>query len=294
MNNKEDNINYPEHEPQIPFNYQLEQSKLDARRLASELRKKSSKYIPVITTKEGKVKTVNDLTFSEQEDEIIRCALNPIYFIEKYLTIFDQTKNDGNGEIIPFKLFDFQKDLIEIYLQNKFVIANKYRQAGVSTTTCAYIAWYIMFNENRQVAIVADKLETAKDELMSDVVNFIEGCPDWLKPKTGRQTEKNLKDTQKLKLYDNGSRLGAFSSKGLRGMTPTLIFWDETAWTERVIFFGHRLDQHFKQVVLLLWLVHHLDWMLYFIKLLWVLEETKIILKQLNCGGLMTQDIIKI
>jgi len=233
MNNKEDNINYPEHEPQIPFNYQLEQSKLDARRLASELRKKSSKYIPVITTKEGKVKTVNDLTFSEQEDEIIRCALNPIYFIEKYLTIFDQTKNDGNGEIIPFKLFDFQKDLIEIYLQNKFVIANKYRQAGVSTTTCAYIAWYIMFNENRQVAIVADKLETAKDELMSDVVNFIEDCPDWLKPKTGRQTEKNLKDTQKLKLYDNGSRLGAFSSKGLRGMTPTLIFWDETAWTEK-------------------------------------------------------------
>jgi hypothetical protein len=130
-------------------------------------------------------------------------------------------------------LFDYQKDLIQTYLDNRFVVANKYRQAGISTTTCAYISWYVMFNRNRQVAIVADKLETARDELMSDVVEFINGCPSWLRPKTGRETETQLKDTQKLKLYDNGSRLGAFSSKGLRGMTPTLIFWDETAWTEK-------------------------------------------------------------
>jgi hypothetical protein len=90
-----------------------------------------------------------------------------------------------------------------------------------------------MFNSNRQVAIVADKLETARDEIMSDVVLFIESCPTWLKPKTGMVDGKNLKDTQKDKIYDNNSRLGAFSSKGLRGMTPTLIFWDETAWTEK-------------------------------------------------------------
>jgi hypothetical protein len=68
---------------------------------------------------------------------------------------------------------------------------------------------------------------------MSDVVEFIENCPEWLKPKTGRNSEKNLKDTQKLKIYDNNSRLGAFASKTLRGMTPTLLFWDETAWAEK-------------------------------------------------------------
>jgi hypothetical protein len=98
--------------------------------------------------------------------------------------------------IVPFKLFPMQKDLIQTYLDEKFVVANKYRQAGISTTTCAYIAWYVMFNKNRQVAIVADKLETARDELMSDVVEFIDNCPEWLRPKTGRQTEKFLKDTQ--------------------------------------------------------------------------------------------------
>ena len=233
---KDDNLDEkddaPEHIPVVPFDIQKEREKEEQRKLAADLRKKSGKVEPIIITKSGEVKKASELSYGEQEDEIIRCATNPIYFIETYLTIFDQTKGKG-GMIVPFKLFPMQKDLIQRYLENRFVVANKYRQAGISTTTCAYIAWYVMFNKNRQVAIVADKLETARDEIMSDVVEFIDNCPDWLRPKTGRDTEKFLKDTQKLKIYDNGSRLGAFSSKGLRGMTPTLLFWDETAWTEK-------------------------------------------------------------
>lgn len=226
---------FPEHIPDISYNVQLEREKEEIRELAKKLRKEIGNLEPIIITKEGKVKKASELFAFEQEIEIARCATNPIYFIETYLTIFDQTQGKG-GTIVPFKLFDFQKDLIRTYLDERFVIANKYRQAGISTTTCAYIAWYVMFNNNRAVAIVANKLETARDELMSDVVEFIDGCPDWLRPKTGKESKKNgkeLKDTQKLKIYDNNSRLGAFSSTGLRGMTPTLLFWDETAWTDK-------------------------------------------------------------
>jgi hypothetical protein len=228
---KEESL-YPEHVPIVPIDSQREREKEQIRKLAESLRKKSSKIQPIVVTKNGLVKKASDLTYTEQEDEIIRCITNPIYFIETYLTIFDQTKG-SSGLIVPFKLFDFQKELIENYQDNRFVVANKYRQAGISTTTCGFIAWYIMFNSNRSVAIVADKLETARDELMNDVVNFIEGCPDWLRPKTGKETDGKYKDTQKLKRYDNGSTLSAFSSKGLRGYTPTLLFWDETAWTEK-------------------------------------------------------------
>jgi hypothetical protein len=228
---KSDDSNFPEHIPLIPIDTQRQQEKDDARKLAKKL-KKQGKIQPIIITKTRGVKKVSELNFTEQEDEILRCAMNPIYFIETYLTIFDQTQG-VSGTIVPFKLFDFQKDLIKSYQNHRFVVANKYRQAGVSTTTCAYIAWYIMFNRNRQVAIVADKLETATGELMSDVVDFIDSCPAWLRPKTGRNTEKNLKDTQKLKIYDNDSKLGAFASKSLRGYTPTLLFWDETAWAEK-------------------------------------------------------------
>jgi hypothetical protein len=231
LNEKEEH--YPEHIPVVPYDIHKEREKEEYRKIAEQLRKKSGKIEAIIVTKDGNTKKASELTIQEQEYEFVRCAMNPIYFIETYLTIFDQTKGKS-GQIVPFLLFEFQKHLINTYLDNRFVVANKYRQAGISTATCAYITWYIMFNQNRSVAIVADKLETARDEIMNDVVMFIEGCPDWLKPKTGRETnEKNFKDTQKLKRYDNGSSLGAFSSKGLRGYTPTLLFWDETAWTEK-------------------------------------------------------------
>lgn len=229
---EKDDSDFPEHIPLIPYDAQKEREKEETRKLAKKLRKAAGNIEPIIVTKAGQIKKASELTPEEQEDEIVRCASNPIYFIETYLTIFDQTQGVA-GMIVPFKLFDFQKELIKSYLDNRFVVANKYRQAGVSTTTCAYIAWYVMFNRNRAVAIVADKLETATGELMSDVVEFIESCPAWLRPKTGRNTEKNLKDTQKLKIYDNDSRLGAFASKTLRGMTPTMLFWDETAWAEK-------------------------------------------------------------
>jgi hypothetical protein len=213
--------------PSIIPDIELQKKKEEAREQYRKMIDSGKKPETMVITHNNNLKGVSELNKTEIEDQIIKCATDPIYFIETYLTIFDQTKGD-KGMIVPFKLFEFQKTLIDSFLTNDFNIANKYRQAGISTTTCAFLAWYIMFNKNRSVAIIADKIMTAQDELMSDVVNFIEGCPDWLKPKPSR------KNTQKLKRYDNNSEIGAFAAKsGLRGYTPTLLFWDETAWTEK-------------------------------------------------------------
>lgn len=211
----------------IPLNDVYIEKKNELRKRANKLRDDmEGKFVPIVYTDGEEVKLATELTKDEQKQEYVRCALDPIYFIETYLTVFDQTRGE-QGEIVPFKLFPFQKKLIESFQTFKQNIANKYRQAGVSTTTCAYIAWYVTFNKNRTAAIVANKLDTARDELMADVTGFIETCPEWLQRKpTGR-------DAATHKIYDNGSELKAFSSKGLRGPTPTLIFWDETAWTER-------------------------------------------------------------
>lgn len=219
--------NVPEITSPILPDIELQKKKEEARERYKKLSQKGKKPVIKVVTGDGIIKSIDKLTIKEQEEQFIKCALDPIYFIETYLKIFDQTQGD-KGMIVPFKLFEFQKYLINQYIANDFNIANKYRQAGISTCTCAYLAWYINFNKNRSVAIIADKLGTAQDELMNDVVEFIEGCPTWLKPKPTR------KNTQKLKRYDNGSEIGAFAAKsGLRGYTPTLLFWDETAWTEK-------------------------------------------------------------
>jgi hypothetical protein len=220
---KDSNI---EHISAIPFNEEIEKQKRELRKKAEELLKNIIPGEQEITLLSGEKKMAKDLDIEEQTVEIIRCTKDPIYFICTYLNIFDQTQGDG-GMIVSFELFPFQKELVMAYYNHRFNIANKYRQAGISTTTCAYISWYIMFNEHRNVAIVADKLETARDEMMRDVIGFIESCPEWLRP------DPIHRDTMKHKHYDNDCQLRAFSSKGLRGYTPTLLFWDETAWTER-------------------------------------------------------------
>jgi hypothetical protein len=216
----------PEHVGAVPFNEDIERQKRERFERELELRKGQNAGEQWVTTMNGEKKMAKDLDLEQQQVEIIRCAKDPIYFICTYLTIFDQTAGDG-GAIVPFNLFPFQKELVMAYYNHRFNVANKYRQAGISTTTCGYIAWYIMFNEHRNVAIIADKLETARDEMMREVVEFIDKCPDWLRP------EPIHRDTMKHKHYDNDCQLRAFSSKGLRGYTPTLLFWDETAWTER-------------------------------------------------------------
>ena len=211
----------------MPLNDVLLEKKTELRKRAKKMREgMDGNFVPIVYTEEEEVKLATDLTVKEQRDEYVRCALDPIYYIETYLTVFDQTRGP-QGEIVPFKLFPFQRKLITAYQTFKQNIANKYRQAGVSTITCAFVAWYVTFNKNRTAAIVANKLDTARDELMADVVGFIESCPKWLR------REPIKRDTATHKIYDNDSELKAFSSKGLRGPTPTLIFWDETAWTER-------------------------------------------------------------
>ena len=143
--------------------------KKEARELFEKIKADKGVPEPVIITKAGKVKKASELTNEEQIDEFVRCAMDPVYLIETYFFIFDQTKGTG-GEIVNFKLFDFQKRLIKDYQEHRFNVSNKYRQAGISTTTCAFIAWYIMFTRNRTVAIVANKQATATNELMSDVL----------------------------------------------------------------------------------------------------------------------------
>lgn len=202
--------------------------KIELKKLVSELRKRHVNQ-PIVITKSGEAKPANLLNIDEQAYEIYRCGVDPVYYIETYLTVFDQTVGDG-GSIVPFKLFPFQKELIKAYMSNKENVANKYRQAGVSTTTCAYIAWYITFNKNRYVAVIADKLETARDELMSDIIDFIENCPSYVRPSLAKVGGK---DSMGHKKYNNGSQVKAFAATKLRGPTPTLVFWDETAWTEK-------------------------------------------------------------
>ena len=96
----------------------------------------------------------------DQVDEYVKCSEDPVYFMKKYIKIISVDHG-----LIPFDLWDFQEDLVNLVHNNRFVIAKFPRQTGKSTTVIGYILWYVLFKSNMSVAILANKLGTARDLL---------------------------------------------------------------------------------------------------------------------------------
>jgi len=65
----------------------------------------------------------------EQLTEIIKCKKDIIYFIEKYVKIINLDEG-----MVPFKLYDYQKEMIQNFKDNKFVICLLSRQMGKCAT----------------------------------------------------------------------------------------------------------------------------------------------------------------
>lgn len=154
----------------------------------------------------------------EEVDEIVKCANDPVYFIVTYMKVIQL----GKG-MVPFQLYDFQKELIKLIHGNRFVIGKMARQSGKSTTVVAYFLWYILFNEYVNIAILANKAETAR-ELLGKVKEAYEYLPIWLQQ--GIQTWN--KGSIEL---ENGSRIkaAATSASAIRGQSMDILFLDEFA-----------------------------------------------------------------
>ncbi len=169
---------------------------------------------------EGKPK----LMTHEEQMEYLRCMEDIAYFAEKYCKV----KDKATGRKIPFKLFPHQHKVINAYMNNRLNLILKYRQGGITTITCLYIAWLLMFTPDTEVVVVANTMTLAQENIFTLVVDIIDNLPDFLR------TEVDEKDSQKKKVYTNGSVLQALAAgqDGTRGTSPDLIFVDEAAYLQ--------------------------------------------------------------
>jgi hypothetical protein len=155
----------------------------------------------------------------EQLEEYTKCSRDPIYFIQKYVKIISLDRG-----LVPFELYDFQEEMVRTIHNNRFVIAKLPRQSGKSTTVTAYMLHYILFNQSVNVAILANKLSTAR-ELLSRLKLAYEYLPKWL--------QQGILEWNKGSIQlENGSRVlaSATSSSAVRGGSFNMIFLDEFAY----------------------------------------------------------------
>lgn len=161
-----------------------------------------------------------DLPYTEKQlEEFIKCSKDPIYFLSKYMQIVTLDKGLDN-----FTPWDFQKELLETIHNNRFVICKYPRQTGKSTTVIGYILHYCLFNPEMSVAILANKMATAR-ELLHRLKIAYEQLPMWL--------QQGVIEWNKGSIYlENGSKIiaSATSSSAVRGGSYNMIFLDEFAY----------------------------------------------------------------
>ena len=132
---------------------------------------------------------------------------------------------------MPFKLFPEQEMMLNNFEEYNENITKKYRQAGVSTATAAWISKQLQFASNtkpEKVLILANKLDTAQ-ELANKIRQFLNQWPDWVN--VGFSKEK---DSQRHYKLNNGCEVKAVATSvdALRGYTPTILIFDEAAYIE--------------------------------------------------------------
>jgi hypothetical protein len=153
--------------------------------------------------------------------EYVKCSQDPVYFTEKYMKIINVDKG-----LMNFELYDYQKDMLMSMADNRFTIIATARQAGKSTTTCAFILWYIIFNAEKTVALLANKGDTAR-EILGRVQLAYQHLPKWL--------QQGVKEWNKGSFeLENDSRViaAATSSDAIRGYSINLLFIDEAAFID--------------------------------------------------------------
>ena len=160
----------------------------------------------------------------EQIEEVIKCSKDINYFIKTYTKIISLDKG-----LINFEMYPFQEDMSRTIADNRFTVIKTCRQAGKTTTSAAVILWHAIFNDSYTIAILANKLSTAR-EILSRVQRGYENLPKWLQQGVITWNKTNIE-------LENGSQIIAAStaSSAIRGFSINFLYLDEFAFVPRNI-----------------------------------------------------------
>lgn len=155
----------------------------------------------------------------DQIREYIKCAKDPVYFIEHYVKIITLDKG-----FVQISLYPFQKQAVQDINDNRRVIVKAGRQVGKTTMVVGYILWYILFNEDKFVAILANKAPTAR-EILNRIKIAYESLPLWLQQGVRVWNKGDIE-------LENNCRVMATStaSSAIRGYSISLLYLDEFAF----------------------------------------------------------------
>jgi hypothetical protein len=136
----------------------------------------------------------------EQVDEYVKCA-NDVNYFSKYVKII--TLDHG---LININLYDFQRDMLNTFNDNRFTIVKCPRQSSKTTTCVIFMLWTILFQDTQSIALLANKGQTARDILARLQLTY-ENLPIWLQQGVVTWNKSFIE-------LENGSKIVASSTSG--------------------------------------------------------------------------------
>jgi len=168
-----------------------------------------------------KRKGVNINWTEEMVQEFLKCAADPIHFSQTYIKIVHVDRG-----LIPIDLYPYQSEIIDTTSNNRRTVVVTSRQAGKTTTAVCLILHYILFNEHKTVALLANKGDAAR-EILERIKVAYEALPKWMQQGVVEWNKGTVE-------FENGSKIiaAATSSSAIRGKSVSFLYIDETAFVE--------------------------------------------------------------
>jgi hypothetical protein len=154
----------------------------------------------------------------EEQEEYIKCALDVHYFTEQYCKV--KTEDGSVGQI---KLREYQKEILDNFVNSRFNILMASRQVGKTISASIFMLHTILFSNDKNIMIVANKGDTAV-EIVDKIKSIYSLLPFFLKPGIKTWNQKSL-------TFENGCRIktSARSKTPAIGFTIDVLYLDEFA-----------------------------------------------------------------
>ncbi len=154
----------------------------------------------------------------DEKSEYIKCALDIHYFSEKYCYV----KGD-DGQPVIIELRDYQQEILDNFSNNRFNILMASRQVGKTVCSSITILHYALFNNNKNILVTANKLDTSI-EILNKIREIYERLPFFLQ-------QGIVNWNQKFITFENKSRIKGFATTKTSsiGQAADFLYLDEFA-----------------------------------------------------------------
>lgn len=178
-----------------------------------------------------KIQLTEKPLYSSQFSDLLRVTQD-LFFFASFIWVIHPLRGR-----VKFDLYPFQKSVLWQFLNNRFNIVLKFRQAGVTELIAMYCLWLAMYHPNKTIVILSIKDRVAK-KVLRKIKFMYRNLPDHLKIQIVNGRGKDLGTATEME-FSNGSIISSIPTTEDAGRSEalSLLVIDEAAiirWANQI------------------------------------------------------------